>query len=195
MLETGKLKILKDELRSRYGHKINMETLATILVLEEIRAEQTIGIQYTSDEYGEAAAELGVPQKAYSHDAGIDLPITLSKEDREHGKIIWPGERERLHTGMIMDFPIGWHARIIHRSSTEKRHRLRVVEGTIDDYRGELLVQVHNGNDCKIEVYHGQKLGQLILHPTAPFGCEVRDLRPSERGVNGFGSTTSKDKS
>lgn len=163
--------------------------LSIISILREIESDRTIGVNYTPDEYGIAAKELGVPQKVYPDDAGIDLPIVLSQDDRKLGKIVWPGEREMLHTGLITEFPEGWHGKITHRSSTEKKYRLRVVEGIIDNYRGELLVQVHNENSCQVVVHHGQKLGQLILLPTSPFKCEIKQLKPSARQSNGFGST------
>lgn len=92
-----------------------------------------------------------------------------------------------------MEFPIGYYGRIVHRSSTEKNHRLRVIEGIIDDYRGELYLQVHNTNSCKVSVYHGDRLGQLILARTYPFPIQAvednEELRPSKRGFNGFGSS------
>ena len=103
---------------------------------------------------------------------------------------IWPGERVILHTGVVMEFPVGYWGRIIHRSSTERRSRLRIIEGVIDDYRGEILIQVHNGNSCHASVEHGHKLAQLIIHKTANFECEPADeLRPSVRGAKGFGSS------
>lgn len=155
-----------------------------------------IRYRYTDDEYGVAARrlhqEFGKLNRAYVGDAGIDLPIVLSEEQRKigGGNDIWPGEREVLHTGIQMEFPVGYYARIVHRSSTEKKHRLRVIEGIIDDYRGEVLVQVHNPNTCQVKVHHGDRLGQLILSKTRPFEIEYsNDLRPSERGLNGFGSS------
>ena len=153
-----------------------------------------IRFKYTDDEYGELARELHVKEplkRAYPGDAGIDLPIVLSEEDQKHGsKKVWTGEREMLHTGIIMEFPIGYFGRIIHRSSTEKVHRLRVIEGVIDDYRGEILVQVHNQNAANVDVYHGSRIGQLILAKTYPFEIlKSSELRSSERGSKGFGSS------
>lgn len=150
---------------------------------------------YTKDEYGESAKELhkeiGVPRYAYPGDAGFDLSVVLSKEDSKNdSQIIWPNERGLLHTGMIFEFPDGYHGRIIHRSSCEKNYRLRVIEGTIDQYRGEVLVQVANQNSCQVTIKHGNKLAQMIILPNAGFGIEYSDvLKPTKRGSNGFGSS------
>lgn len=155
---------------------------------------EKIRFTFTNDKYGESAKELyrkrGPLKRSYSGDAGIDLPIILSEEEMEHGKKIWAGEREILHTGIILEFPIGYWGRIVHRSSTEKNHRLRVIEGIIDDYRGEILVQVHNGNTSNATVYHGDRLSQVVLAKTAPFDIEeAKTLRPSSRNNKGFGSS------
>jgi dUTP pyrophosphatase len=150
----------------------------------------TIDVIYTTDEYGKAAKELGLIHHSYDRDAGIDLPTILTGEYRVHGVTVYPGERQMLHTGICVAFPKGYWGRIIHRSSTEKKYRLRVIEGVIDDYRGELLVQVHNMNSFPIKIEHGQRIGQLIVLKTASFKCrEVNALPPSERGANGFGSS------
>lgn len=154
-----------------------------------------IKFTYAKDEFGESARELhdkmGIPRYAYPGDAGFDLPIVLSKEDIKNNKqIIWPNERGILHTGMIFEFPVGFHGRIVHRSSCEKNYRLRVIEGIIDDYRGEVLIQVANQNSCQIEVQHGNKLAQMIILPNAGFEiCFADELRPSKRSNKGFGSS------
>ena len=154
-----------------------------------------IHFTYSNDEYGELAKklheEIGIPKYAYPGDAGFDLPIVLSKEDLQNGsQIIWPHERSILYTGMIFEFPIGYHGRIIHRSSCEKNYRLRVIEGTIDDYRGQVLIQVANQNSCQVVVKHGNRLAQMVILPNAGFDIKYSDtLRPSKRSSRGFGSS------
>jgi len=149
-----------------------------------------IKIKFTEDEYGKEAKKLGLPKYAFSGDAGFDLPVVLLKSEQKHGLRIFPGERCMIHTGMIMEFPTGYWGRITHRSSTENRSRLRIIEGTIDDYRGEILVQCHNMNTYPLDIEHGQKLAQLILCHTCSFFIEESsELRPSKRGTSGFGST------
>jgi dUTP pyrophosphatase len=151
---------------------------------------------YTDDEYGEMAKEWhktnGIPFYVYEGDAGFDLPIMLSKEDQKHGsKIVWPGERELLHTGLRLQLPPGKYGRITHRSSTEKRYRLRIIEGIIDNaFRGAIFIQVHNMNDCKIDIYHGHRYAQLIICNIHKHKIEYKDkLSDTNRGQSGFGST------
>ena len=185
-------KHLEDEHNTLRGAPMN-ECVKKILDVLEYEHTGVIRYTYTDDEYGKAARKLhaqkGVLGRSYPGDAGVDLPTVLHPDEGDELQI-WPGERVILHTGVIMEFPVGYWGRIIHRSSTERRSRLRVIEGVIDDYRGEILIQVHNGNSCHASVGHGHKLAQLIIHKTASFECEPADeLRPSVRGARGFGSS------
>jgi dUTP pyrophosphatase len=162
---------------------------------EKYYEETKIKFTYSDDEYGEIAKELhkeiGIPKYAYPGDAGFDLPIVLSKDDMKNGsQIIWPNERGILHTGMIFEFPVGYHGRIIHRSSCEKNYRLRVIEGIIDDYRGQVLIQVANQNTCQVIVKHGNRLAQMVILPNSGFNIAYSDvLRVSKRNNSGFGSS------
>ena len=176
------------------GLKLNTEVFDLIRFLELYdefkKVHQKIRIKYADNEYGREAKKLGLPEYSYDGDAGLDLPVVLPVAEHGHGLQIFPGDRVMLHTGMVMEFPKGYWGRITHRSSTENRSRLRVIEGTIDDYRGEIFVQVHNMNTFPLHVEHGHKLAQLILCNTCSFTIEeAQELRPSRRGANGFGST------
>ncbi len=156
------------------------------------KAAEKIRIQYTDDYFGRAAKLLGLPRYTYfGEDAGFDLPVVLPEEDKEHGLTIFPHERIMLRTGMILEFPKECWGRIIHRSSSERRFRLRVIEGVIDAYRNELIAQVHNMNSFPIVIRHGQKIVQLILSKVVCYEIEeaTTPLRPSMRGMKGFGSS------
>jgi dUTP pyrophosphatase len=165
------------------------------LVMKEDNIERKIRFTYTNDWFGEQARKLheeqGIPRFSYSGDAGFDLPIILDPKDAKIGyKRIWPSTRAMLNTGIILEFPKDYWGRIVHRSSTESQRQLRVIEGIIDDYRGEVLVQVHNMNTCAVDVFNGHKYAQMILARTANFNIEYADeLRQSDRGANGFGSS------
>lgn len=149
-----------------------------------------VGVKFINKE----AEKLGLPCYRYSGDAGADLHVCLDDEDREIGhKTIFPNERVKLPTGVHIELPEGYWGRITHRSSTEKRLRLRVVEGTIDNgYVGPLFVQVHNPNTYPIEVRHGDRLAQLILCPVIQAEFVAKDtLKTTDRNDKGFGSTGS----
>lgn len=132
-----------------------------------------------------------LPQHQHVGDAGADLYVYLEPKDREEGLTIFPDQRELIATGLCLSLPEKIWARITHRSSTERRLRLRVVEGTIDNgYTGPLFVQVHNGNTYPIKVEHGDRLAQLILCPIIQGNfAVVEDLPSTDRGAGGFGST------
>lgn len=147
----------------------------------------TVSVLFTDPE----AKRLGLPRYAKPGDAGADLFVVLPVEERETGITIFPGERKLLPTGIRVQLPRGYWARITHRSSTEKRHRLRVVEGTIDQgFRGDLFTQVSNDNTFPVHIEHGARIAQLILHPIIHgMFHEVDQLSASERGTSGFGSS------
>lgn len=125
-----------------------------------------------------------LPRYGYAGDAGMDLSV-VSRH------VLNPGESRDLPTGIAVELPAGFWARITGRSSTLRQRGLFVNEGVIDEgYRGELLVYVTNRQSTPVEILQGDRLAQLILHPVhqAP-PVEVGELAPSERGTNGFGST------
>jgi len=164
-----------------------------IKVLENPYEYDNIYYTYTDDIYGEVAKKLheehGGLKIAYNGDAGIDLPIIITSSDKE--LTIWPNERELLHTGIKIQLPVGYYGRIVHRSSTEKKHRLRIVEGTIDNqYRGAIFIQAHNPNAAQIQVRHGHKYAQLIVSKINNFKLVHKaNLDDSIRGALGFGSS------
>lgn len=138
------------------------------------------------------AEKFGLPIYRNAGDAGADLHVVLSGDELAQGyKTIYPDTRELLDTGIHLELPTNYYARIVHRSSTERRLRLRVVEGTIDTgYIGRIFVQVANTNSFPIDIKHGERVAQLILTPVvqAQFK-QISEMKPTQRGTNGFGST------
>ena len=66
--------------------------------------------------------------------------------------------------------------------------------GVIDaDYRGELMVSLHNHSGETRTVECGDRIAQLVIAPylTARFQ-EAEELDDTERGKGGFGSTGTK---
>lgn len=147
-----------------------------------------VKIKFLSEE----AKKFGLPSYAYKGDAGFDLRVVLKDGELKDGfTTIYPGDRALLSCGIALKMEEGYWGRITHRSSTERRLRLRVVEGTIDNgFTGELFTQVHNPNTFPIEIKHGDRIAQLIFQKLeqAVFE-ETDDLGTTDRGVNGFGSS------
>lgn len=125
-----------------------------------------------------------LPSFAYPGDAGVDLTTI-------RGGIIEPHSGTDLPTGLRIELPVGYWARITGRSSTLRRRGLLVNEGIIDQgYRGELFVYVYNPNGSPVPVERFARLAQLILAPIVmPVVLEVDTLAESVRGTKGFGSS------
>jgi dUTP pyrophosphatase len=139
----------------------------------------------------EEAKSVGLPYSRYEGDAGDDLHVILDEDDRKEGLTIFPGERRIIPTGIALSIEPGFWARIVHRSSTEKKLRLRIVEGTIDQgYQGPIFVQVANETSYPIKLTHKDRIAQLILMPIIQRSYqEVQEFEPSHRGQKGFGSS------
>ena len=66
--------------------------------------------------------------------------------------------------------------------------------GVIDsDYRGEIIVALHNHSDKPVTIEPKDRIAQIVLAPyiTASFN-EVEELDDTKRGEGGFGSTGTK---
>lgn len=63
--------------------------------------------------------------------------------------------------------------------------------GVIDsDYRGELMIALHNHGSQPQTVSNGERVAQLIVMPVlTPVYFEAEELDSTLRGTGGFGST------
>jgi dUTP pyrophosphatase len=125
------------------------------------------------------------PHRAYDDDAGLDL---YTHEETT----IAPHAFADVPCGIAVAFPRGWYGRITGRSSTIRTRGLLVIEGIIDEgYRGPLFAGVWNLTDQPVTVASGDRVAQMILHPTAPpLIIEYTAYLPdSARGAAGFGSS------
>lgn len=58
------------------------------------------------------------------------------------------------------------------------------------DYRGELIVALHNSSDIPQSLHKYERIAQLIVQPYLQnTWIEVEELDETERGDGGFGST------
>lgn len=97
----------------------------------------------------------------------------------------------KVPTGIAIELPQGHEAQIRPRSSTSANGVI-VHLGTIDtDYRGELMVIVSNHYSGFLHLQRGDKIAQLVIAPIVRANLvEVEELSETQRGSNGFGSTT-----
>ena len=129
-----------------------------------------------------------VPQRAYEHDAGLDLAACERVE-------LAPGARAMVPTGLAVAIPEGYAGFVQPRSGLAARHTITIVNtpGLVDSgYRGELQVVLLN-TDLResFVVEPGMRIAQLVVLSVPELELAVvEELPDSERGVRGFGSST-----
>ena len=109
---------------------------------------------------------------------------------------VQPGETVLIHTGLAMAIPQGFVGLVYARSGLATKQGLAPANkvGVIDaDYRGELMVALHNHSLETRTVEQGDRIAQLVIAPylTAQF-IQQEELDDTVRGEGGFGSTGSK---
>jgi dUTP pyrophosphatase len=95
-----------------------------------------------------------------------------------------------------MEIPEGLVGLVYARSGLACKRNLAPANkvGVIDsDYRGEIMVALHNHGDKPETIAAGERVAQLVLTPyiTAEYN-EVAELSDTVRGEGGFGSTGTK---
>jgi dUTP pyrophosphatase len=120
--------------------------------------------------------------------AGYDLSAAI-----DTNVLIPPHHTVKIPTGIAIELPKGTFGGIYARSGIASREGLRPANctGVIDsDYRGEIIVALHNDSDTHRIVEPGERIAQLIVQPYIPVKYkEVDTLSTTDRGTNGFGST------
>lgn len=120
--------------------------------------------------------------------AGADLYACLESET-----VIPAGKTVFIPTGLAMEIPLGCAGLIYARSSMGAKRGLAPANkvGVIDsDYRGQIMVALHNHSQEDQTVQPGERVAQLLITPVfTPGFREVEDLSDTDRGAGGFGST------
>ena len=120
--------------------------------------------------------------------AGADLYACLDTET-----VIEPGKTAFIPTGIAMEVPKGCAGLIYARSGMACKRGLAPANkvGVVDsDYRGEVLVALHNHSGETQTVSPGERIAQMVITPVlTPVYKPVEDLAETERGSGGFGST------
>ena len=129
-----------------------------------------------------------IPTWGSEYAAGCDLYACLDKKS-----YIKPGETVKIGTGFAIAPPQNTWLGIFARSGLATKQGLRPANciGVIDsDYRGEIIVAVHNDSNKTREINHGDRIAQMILFPYYKFYFEeTSSLSETNRGADGFGST------
>ena len=129
-----------------------------------------------------------VPTYGTEYAAGADIYALLDED-----VIIKPGETVMIHTGIAMQIPDGTAAFIFARSGTATKRGLAPANkvGVIDsDYRGEVMVPIHNHSKTVQQIAVGERIAQMVIMPyiKAEF-LESETLDETDRDQKGFGST------
>lgn len=132
-----------------------------------------------------------IPTYGSEFSAGADLYACL-----DEGVEIRPGETFLVKTGIAMEIPKGYAGLIYARSGLATKRGLAPANkvGVVDaDYRGEIMVALHNHSNQIQSIAPGERVAQMVIAPflTAQF-MEVEELEDTERGEGGFGSTGRK---
>ena len=133
-------------------------------------------------------AQAKLPSYATPESAGADLCACLDET-----MVIPPSGRVLVPTGLRMEIPSGFEGQVRSRSGLAVKYGIIVLNspGTIDaDYRGELMVVLHNTGTEPFSVSSGDRIAQLIIAPVVKAVFLHSDvLSDSDRGTGGFGST------
>ena len=123
--------------------------------------------------------------------AGADLYACL-----EEPVEIKAGKTCLIRTGIAMAIPVGCVGLIYARSGLATKRGLAPANkvGVIDsDYRGEILVALHNHSNEDEIIEPGEMIAQIVITPFYRVQwTEALELSDTERGAGGFGSTGDK---
>ena len=117
--------------------------------------------------------------------ACMDAPLTIEA-----------GATEFVHTGIAMEIPEGLVGLVYARSGLACKKGLAPANkvGVIDaDYRGEIMVALHNHSGEAVTIEAGERVAQMVITPYVFAEYEeAAELEETHRGAGGFGSTGTK---
>lgn len=114
--------------------------------------------------------------------ACLDAPLTIA-----------PDKTILIKTGLALEIPEGYAGLVYARSSLAAKCGLAPANkvGVIDsDYRGELMVPLHNHSGKPQLISENERIAQIIFTPyLKAIFQEAEELNDTVRGTGGFGST------
>lgn len=132
-----------------------------------------------------------IPTYGSQFAAGADLYACLDDD-----LTIEPAQTKLVPTGIAAEIPEGYAGLIYARSGIASKRGLAPANkvGVVDaDYRGEIMVALHNHSDIPQSIAKDERIAQLVIAPflSVEFN-EVEELSDTVRGAGGFGSTGTK---
>lgn len=137
-----------------------------------------------------------VPTRSNPSDAGLDIYAHVGKMG-EFVEVL-PNQSVLVPTGLKFGVPHGYMLQVMNRSSVAAKRGLVVGAHVIDSgYDGEVFINLHNVGSRSQEIYHGDKIAQLVMIPIVPFRAYeilddqlyVQPITISNRGDGALGST------
>ena len=132
-----------------------------------------------------------IPTYGTEYSAGADIYALV-----DGSETIAPDESKLIHTGLAFAIPEGLVGLVFARSGMACKRGLAPANkvGVIDsDYRGELMVCLHNHGTKPQTVENGERIAQIAFVPYYTAHFELKDeLDQTIRGEGGFGSTGTK---
>ncbi len=132
-----------------------------------------------------------IPTYGSTNAAGADLYACL-----DSAIVVKANETVMVPTGISLELPEGYAGLIYARSGLASKKGLAPANkvGVVDsDYRGEVMVALHNHSKQDAEVEPKERIAQLVITPyIMGIFNEVDELSDTERGDKGFGSTGRK---
>ncbi len=133
-----------------------------------------------------------LPSYATDCAAGADLYACLDCDS----VIIQPNQTQFIRTGIALELPQGTVGLIYARSGLACKSGLAPANkvGVIDsDYRGEIIVALHNHSQEPKIVENYTRIAQLVITPYLHATFSVNNtISTTSRGDGGFGSTGTK---
>ena len=103
------------------------------------------------------------------------------------------GETVMIPSGLAIELPTGYVGLVYARSGLASKKGLAPANkvGVIDaDYRGEIIIALHNHSAAPAVVSPGDRVAQLLITPVARAEfIEADSLSATVRADGGFGST------
>ncbi len=129
-----------------------------------------------------------IPTYGSQFSAGADLYAC-----NEEPIVIKPHQTVLVKTGIALEIPEGYAGLIYARSGIASKRGLAPANkvGVVDsDYRGEVMVALHNHSSIVQEIEPNERIAQLVVTPFLKVDfCETDELTDTVRGEGGFGST------
>ena len=125
-----------------------------------------------------------IPTRGSEEAAGWDLYAATYATIPPHSTV-------KVSTDIAVEIPAGYFGAVFARSGLATKQGLRPANcvGVIDsDYRGPVIVALHNDTDQVKEIFSGDRIAQLVFIQYSSWDWEVVDeLSDTNRSDGGFG--------